>query len=163
MAVGEPGELLVKGPQVMKGYWKNPEATQQTLQNGWLYTGDIAKMDEDGFLYIVGRKKEMIIAGGYNIYPAEIEEVLYEHPAVSEAIVYGIPDAYRGETVKASIVLKPEMHATEAEIIEWCRERLAAYKSPRFIDIRTELPKTAVGKLLRRALVEEEKRKLSHS
>ncbi|MFC5587741.1 long-chain fatty acid--CoA ligase [Sporosarcina soli] len=163
MAVGEPGELLVKGPQVMKGYWKNPEATQQILQNGWLYTGDIAKMDEDGFLYIVGRKKEMIIAGGYNIYPAEIEEVLYEHPAVSEAIVYGIPDAYRGETVKASIVLKPEMHATEAEIIEWCRERLAAYKSPRFIDIRTELPKTAVGKLLRRALVEEEKRKLSHS
>ncbi len=161
--VGEPGELLVKGPQVMKGYWKNPEATKQTIQNGWLYTGDVVTMDKDGYLYISGRKKEMIIAGGYNIYPAEIEEVLYGHPAVSEAVVYGIPDTYRGETVKASIVLKDGMSVTEDEIINWCRERLAAYKTPRFVDIRAEFPKTAVGKILRRSFVEEEKLRLSNS
>ncbi|MFJ7735551.1 long-chain fatty acid--CoA ligase [Lysinibacillus sp. NPDC097287] len=163
VTVGESGELLIKGPQVMKGYWENPEATKRAIQNGWLYTGDIVTMDKDGFLYIVGRKKEMIIAGGYNIYPAEIEEVLYEHPAISEAVVYGIPDTYRGETVKASIVLKPGMSATEEEVIDWCRERLAAYKYPRFVHIRTELPKTPVGKILRRALIEEEKLRLTNN
>ncbi len=158
----EPGELIVKGPQVMKGYWKNPEETELTLRDGWLYTGDIATMDEDGYLYIVGRKKDMIIASGYNIYPSEIEEVLYAHPAISEAVVYGIPHTYRGETVKAAIVLKQGKHATEEEITEWCAERLAKYKYPRVIEFREALPKTAVGKILRRALIEEDRLKLAN-
>lgn len=158
----EPGELIVKGPQVMKGYWKNPEETALALRDGWLYTGDIATMDEDGYLYIVGRKKDMIIASGYNIYPSEIEEVLYAHPAISEAVVYGIPHTYRGETVKATIVLRQGMQATEDEIIEWCAERLAKYKYPRVIEFREALPKTAVGKILRRALIEEERLKLAN-
>ena len=157
---GEPGELIVKGPQVMKGYWKKTEETKLAIRNGWLYTGDIATMDENGYLYIVGRIKDMIIAGGYNIYPAEIEEVLYKHPAISEAVVYGVPDSYRGETVKASIVLKQQMNATEEEIMSWCQERLAKYKYPRLIEIRDELPKSAVGKILRRVLVEQANEKL---
>jgi long-chain acyl-CoA synthetase len=153
---GESGELIVKGPQVMKGYWKKPEETSRVLRDGWLYTGDIATMDKDGYFYIVGRKKDLIIAGGYNIYPAEVEEVLYEHPAVAEVCVFGVPDSYRGETVKAVIVLKEPECIKEEEIIEWCRKRMAAYKVPRMIEFRKELPKTAVGKILRRALVEQE-------
>jgi len=139
----------------MKGYWNNPQETKLALRNGWLYTGDIATMDKDGYLYIVGRIKDMIIVGGYNIYPAEIEEVLYAHPAISEAVVYGIPDYYRGEAVKASIVLKHQMIVTEEEIINWCQERLAKYKYPRLIDFRETLPKSSVGKILRRELVQE--------
>ncbi|MFS0553832.1 long-chain-fatty-acid--CoA ligase [Brevibacillus sp. 179-C9.3 HS] len=155
MPVGAPGEILLKGPQIMKGYWKKPEETARTLRDGWLYTGDTGMLDEDGFLYIVGRKKEMIIAGGYNIYPNEIDEVLYLHPAVAEACTYGIPDVYRGETVKAAIVVKKEHSLTKDEIIQWCNERLARYKVPRLIEFREQLPKSAVGKILRRALVEE--------
>lgn len=156
LGINEPGELLIRGPQVMKGYWNKPEETAETLKNGWLHTGDIATMDEDGYFYIVDRKKDMIIAGGFNIYPREIDEVLYEHPKVEEAVAVGIPDEYRGETVKAYVVLKQGETATEEEIIEFCRERLAAYKAPRHVEFRAELPKTLVGKVLRRALLEEE-------
>jgi long-chain acyl-CoA synthetase len=159
---GEVGELAIYGPQVMKGYWKMESETAKVLINGWLLTGDMAKMDEDGYFYIVDRKKDMIIAGGYNIYPREVEEVLYEHPAVLEAAVIGVPDPYRGETVKAFIVLKPEYRGkvTAEEIIKFCRERLAAYKVPRIIEFRDELPKSLVGKILRRVLKEEELAKL---
>jgi len=156
MPIGEPGELILRGPTIMKGYWNKPEETAQVLRDGWLYTGDIATMDEEGYFYIVDRKKDMIIAGGYNIYPREIEEVLYEHPKVLEAVAVGVPDPYRGETVKVFIVLRPGESATEDEIIAFCRERLAAYKVPRLVEFRSELPKTLVGKILRRALREEE-------
>ena len=160
MPVGEPGELVIRGPQVMKGYWNKPEETAQVLRDGWLYTGDIAKMDEDGYFYIVDRKKDMIIAGGYNIYPRDVEEVLYQHPKVKEAVVAGVPDRYRGETVKAYVVLKDGETATEEEILEYCAENLAKYKAPKIVEFRQELPKTMIGKILRRSLVEEEKRKL---
>ncbi len=156
MGINEPGELIIRGPQVMKGYWEKPEETAETLRDGWLYTGDIATMDEDGYFYIVDRKKDMIIAGGFNIYPREVDEVLYEHPKVQEAVTVGVPDEYRGETVKVFIVLKPGEECTEEEIISFCRERLAPYKAPRMVEFRPELPKTMVGKILRRALREEE-------
>ncbi len=153
---GQPGELVIRGPQVMKGYWNKPEETAETLRDGWLYTGDIATMDEDGYFFIVDRKKDMIIAGGFNIYPREVDEVLFEHPKVMEAVTVGVPDEYRGETVKAYVVLKPGEECTEEEIIAFCRERLAPYKAPRVVEFRDELPKTMVGKVLRRALREEE-------
>ncbi|WP_285766733.1 long-chain fatty acid--CoA ligase [Peribacillus sp. SI8-4] len=155
VAPGEMGELVVKGPQVMKGYWNMPEETAVTLRDGWLYTGDIAKVDEEGYLYIVDRKKDLIIASGYNIYPRDVEEVLYEHPAVREAVVIGVPDAYRGESVKAVLVLKDGKMASDREIIDYCRANLAAYKVPHYVEFREELPKTNVGKILRRALREE--------
>lgn len=161
LPVGEIGELVVKGPQVMKGYWNRPEETQEVLKDGWLHTGDMGYMDEEGYFYIVDRKKDMIIASGYNIYPREIEEVLYEHPAVKEVVVAGVPDPYRGETVKAYIVLKEGATVTEEELNKFARKNLAAYKVPRKYEFRDELPKTTVGKILRRQLVEEEKRKLS--
>lgn len=157
--LGEIGELAVKGPIVMKGYWNKPEETKKVLKDGWLLTGDMATMDDEGYFYIVDRKKDMIIAGGYNIYPREVEEVLFEHPAIKEAVVVGIPDPYRGETVKAFIVLKDGITATEEELDKFCRANLAAYKIPRAYEFRTELPKTLVGKVLRRALIEEEKEK----
>ncbi|WAA10206.1 long-chain-fatty-acid--CoA ligase [Fervidibacillus albus] len=157
---GEVGELVIRGPQVMKGYWNRPEETEQTLKDGWLYTGDMGYMDEEGYFYIVDRKKDMIIASGFNIYPREIEEVLYEHPAVQEVVVAGVPDPYRGETVKAYIVLKEGVKATEEELDEFARKHLAAYKVPKIYEFRDELPKTTVGKILRRQLVEEEKKKL---
>jgi long-chain acyl-CoA synthetase len=153
----EVGELVIKGPQVMLGYWNRPQETASTLRDGWLYTGDIAKMDKDGFVYIVDRKKDMIIAGGFNIYPREVEEVLYEHPAVFEAAVVGVPDPYRGETVKAYVVLRPGAKATQEEIIAFCREKISAFKAPRQVEFKEALPKTAVGKILRRQLVAEEK------
>lgn len=162
LPAGEIGELAVNGPQVMKGYWNRPEETEQVLRDGWLLTGDIGYMDEKGYFYIVDRKKDMIIAGGFNIYPREVEEVLYEHPAVLEAAVAGIPDPYRGETVKAYIVVKEGSNVTEAELNEFSRKHLAAYKVPRYYDFREELPKTAVGKILRRSLVDEEKAKLNN-
>ncbi len=155
---GEIGELAVKGPQVMKGYWNRPEETEAVLRGEWLLTGDIAKMDEEGWVYILDRKKDMIIAGGFNIYPREVEEVLYTHPKVQEAAVVGVPDEYRGETVKAYVVLKEGETATAEEIISYCREHLARYKVPRLVEFRDELPKTFVGKVLRRVLAEEEKR-----
>jgi long-chain acyl-CoA synthetase len=153
---GEPGELLIKGPLVMKEYWENPAETAQAIQDGWLHTGDIARMDEDGYFYIVDRKKDMIIAGGYNIYPRDIDEVLYQHPKVLDAVAVGVPDAYRGETVKAFIVLKPGQTASAEEIIDFCKEKLAVYKVPKIVEFRNELPKSAVGKILRKILRDEE-------
>ncbi len=161
MPLGEIGELVIRAPQVMKGYWNRPEETEMVLRGGWLYTGDLARMDEDGFLFIVDRKKEMIIAGGFNIYPRDVEEVLYEHPKVKEAACYGVPDPYRGQTVKVAIVLKEGESATEEEITEFCRARLARYKVPKLIEFTDELPKSLIGKVLRRVLVEQEKAKHS--
>ena len=152
LAVGEIGELIIRGPQVMKGYWNKPEETAQVLRDGWLHTGDIARKDADGYFYIVDRMKDMIIAGGYNIYPREVEEVLWEFPKIREAAVIGVPDSYRGETVKAFVVLQPRTSATADEIIAFCRGRLAAYKVPRVVVFRDFLPKSSVGKYLRREL-----------
>jgi long-chain acyl-CoA synthetase len=161
LGVNEIGELVIRGPQVMKGYWNMPEETALVLREGWLHTGDIARMDEEGYFQIVDRKKDMIIAGGFNIYPRDVEEVLYENPKVKEAVVAGIPDPYRGETVKAYVVLKEGETATEEEIIEFCKGKMAKYKVPRMVEFRAELPKTMVGKVLRRILVEEEKKKMA--
>ncbi|MBA3534440.1 MAG: long-chain fatty acid--CoA ligase [Ardenticatenales bacterium] len=155
---GEPGELLLRGPQVMKGYWNRPD-DQTVDEEGWLHTGDIAMTDEDHFFEIVDRKKDMIIASGFNVYPREIEEVLYEHPKILEAAVAGIPDEYRGETVKAYVVLKEGESATAEEIMQFCADRLAPYKRPKALEFRSELPKSMVGKILRRILVEEELKK----
>jgi len=158
LETGQEGEVCIKGPQVMKGYYKKPEATADALRNGWFYLGDIGTMDEDGYLTIVDRKSDMIIAGGFNIYPQEIDEILMNHPKILEACTIGVSDAYRGETVKAYVVLKPEQTLSEKEIIDCCRENLAAYKVPRAIVFVDELPKTAVGKILRREIrrIEEE-------
>jgi long-chain acyl-CoA synthetase len=156
---GEAGELALRGPQVMLGYWNRPEETAQVLRDGWLLTGDMAVMDDEGYFSIVDRKKDLIIAGGYNIYPREVEEVLYEHPKVQEVCVAGVPDPYRGETVKAFVVLRSGERATTEEIREFAKARLAAYKVPRTVEFRDELPKTMIGKVLRRALVEEERAK----
>ena len=145
----------------MKGYWNRPEDTAATFNDGWFLTGDLGYMDENGYFFVVDRKKDMIIAGGFNIYPREVEEVLYEHEAIQECVVAGIPDPYRGETVKAYIVLKDGHQVSEKELNEFCRQNLAAYKVPRYYEFRAELPKTAVGKILRRTLVDEEKEKLA--
>jgi long-chain acyl-CoA synthetase len=153
---GEPGEIVMKGPNIMKEYWKNPEETGNQLKDGWLFTGDIGRADEDGYIYIVDRKKDMIIAGGFNIYPREVDEVLFLHPKIAEAVSAGVPDEYRGETVKAYVVLKPGESATEKEIIEFCRTKLAPYKVPKIVEFRKELPKSAVGKILRKILRDEE-------
>ncbi|GKU81513.1 long-chain-fatty-acid--CoA ligase [Niallia sp. NCCP-28] len=152
---GEIGELGIKGPQVMKGYWNNPKETAHVLKDGWLLTGDLCYMDEKGYFYIVDRKKDTIIAGGFNIYPREVEEVLYEHPEIEEAAVVGIKDDYRGETVKAVIVLKKGSTVTEDELNQFMRQKIASFKVPRVYEFRTELPKTAIGKVLRRELKEE--------
>ncbi|WP_159881741.1 AMP-binding protein [Paenibacillus puerhi] len=152
----EIGELIIRGPQVMKGYWNNPVETAAVLKDGWLYTGDLATMDEDGYFYILDRRKDLIIAGGYNIYPREVEEVLFEHPDIAEAVVAGAVDPYRGETVKAYIVLRPGASGDAEALKAWCKERLAAYKVPRIYEFRDSLPKTIVGKVLRRKLAEEE-------
>jgi long-chain acyl-CoA synthetase len=159
--VGEDGELCVRGPQVMKGYWNRPEETAIALRDGWLYTGDVARMDEDGFFYIVQRKKDMIIVSGFNVYPNEIEDVLFTHPAILEAAVIGVPDQYRGEAVKAFITLKPGANATAEEVIEFCRASLAKYKVPTLVEFMPSLPKSAVGKVLRRELREMEAKKES--
>lgn len=159
MPVNEIGELIVKGPQVMKGYWKDEVETARVLKNGWMFTGDLSTMDEDGFFYIVGRKKDMIISSGFNVYPREIEEVLFEHPKVKEASIIGIHHEKRGEAVKAFIVLKEGDVMTSEEVIQYCRENLAAYKVPSVVEFREKLPKTMVGKVLRRELREEEARK----
>jgi long-chain acyl-CoA synthetase len=159
MPVGEAGELAINGPQVMLGYWNRPDESAQVLHDGWLLTGDMAVMDGEGYFQIVDRKKDLIIAGGYNVYPREVEEVLYEHPKVLEACVAGVPDSYRGEVVKAFVVLRPGEEATTEEIRGFAKERLAAYKVPRAVEFRKELPKTLIGKVLRRALVEEEQAK----
>jgi long-chain acyl-CoA synthetase len=157
---GQPGELIIRSPLTMKEYWNNPAAeTAGQMKDGWLYTGDIVVQDEDDYFAIVDRKKDMIIAGGYNIYPREIDEVLYQHPKIADAVTVGIDDEYRGETVKAFVVLKEGETLTEEDIIGFCREKLAAYKSPKIVEFRDELPKSAVGKILRKVLRDEEANK----
>ncbi len=156
VAQGERGELLIKGPQIMKGYWGNPEETANQLKDGWLYTGDVVIQDEDGYIFIVDRTKDMIIASGYNVYPREIDEVVFQHPKVAEAVSIGIPDEYRGETVKVFVTLKPGETATEEEIIEFCKDKLAPYKRPKLVEFRDDIPKSAVGKILRKVLRAEE-------
>ncbi len=157
MPVGEPGEVVFKGPQIMHGYYKRPDETADVLKDGWLYTGDIGYVDEDGFLTLIDRKKDMIVASGYNIYPNEIDEVLYEHPDIMEACTIGVADEYRGETVKVFVVCKPDKAISEDELTAYCRENLAAYKVPKIIEFMDELPKSAVGKILRRELRDREK------
>ncbi len=160
MPIGVEGELLIRGPQVMKGYWNRPEATDEMIKDGWLYTGDLATMDEDGYFRIVGRKKDMILCSGYNVYPDEVDRVLMGHPAVLEAATIGVPDERRGETVKSFIVLKPDAKVTSEDLVAYCREHLAAYKIPRFVEFRDSLPKSTVLKILRRELRDEEMAKL---
>lgn len=163
LGIGEEGELLIRGPQVMKGYWRNPEATAAViLEGGWLRTGDIAKMDENGYFYIVGRSKEMIKYKGYRILPFEVEKSLYEHPAVLECAVIGVPDETIGETIKAFIKIRPEYKdkVTEQEIIDWAKEEMAGYKWPRIVEFVETIPKTAVGKVFRRQLRDKELKKI---
>lgn len=160
LPIGEKGELIIKGPQIMKGYWNKPIETDQVLKNGWLYTGDIAVYDEDGYYYIVGRKKDLVIAGGLNIYPAEVDELLFQHPAVAEACAFGVPDPYLGEKLLAIVILKDGETMSEQQLLNWCEGKIARYKIPRGIEFRDSLPKTLVGKVLRRTLVEEYKEKL---
>jgi acyl-CoA synthetase (AMP-forming)/AMP-acid ligase II len=150
--LGNVGELIVRGPGVMKGYLRQPEATEQTLHNGWLHTGDMARQDDDGYIYIVDRKKDMVIRGGYNVYPREIEELLYSHPAVSEAAVLGVPHPDLGEEVAAVVALLAGANATADEIRAFVKERVAPYKYPRLIRFSKELPKSATGKILKRAI-----------
>ena len=159
LAPGEIGELVIKAPQVFKGYHNMPTETRNTLRDGWLYTGDIARMDEEGYFYIVDRKKELIKPGGFQVWPREVEEVLQDHPAIQDVGVAGVPDPNRGETVKAWVVLNEGFSLDQAELKEWCIDRMAKYKIPTEIEIRDELPKTHVGKLLRRELVREHKEK----
>ena len=156
LPIGEPGELCVKGPQVMKGYWQRPEATAETIDaDGWLKTGDMAVISDDGYIKIVDRKKDMIIVSGFNVYPNEVEEIIVSHPDVLEAAAIGIPDPKSSEAVKVFVISK-NPNLTEKDIKEWARERLTAYKVPRFVEFRTELPKTNVGKILRRELRDAE-------
>ncbi len=161
LPIGEVGELVVQGPQVFKGYHNMPTETTNALRDGWLYTGDIARMDEDGYFYIVDRKKELIKPGGYQVWPREVEEVISDNPKVLEVGVAGIPDPYRGETVKAWVVVKPGESLTEEEVRDWCKERLAKFKVPTHVEFRDELPKTTVGKILRRELVRQHKEKVA--
>jgi long-chain acyl-CoA synthetase len=157
---GEPGEMVIKGPQIMMGYYKRPEETAQVLKEGWFYSGDIGVFDDDGYLSIVDRKKDIIIAGGYNIYPLELDDVLMAHPKILEACTIGVPDEYRGETVKAFIVAKEGETLMEEEVTQYCKEKLAAYKVPKIYEFIDELPKSAVGKVLRRKLKEMELAKI---
>jgi len=159
LGIGESGEILIKGPQIMQGYYKRKEATYEVIKDGWFYTGDIGYMDENGYLFIIDRKKDMIIAGGYNIYPRDIDEVLYEHPKIQEACVIGIPDKYRGETVKAYIVVKQGQELNKDELTAYCKDKLAAYKVPKQFEFIEDLPKSAVGKVLRRELRDIELKK----
>jgi len=159
MPTGEPGEMIFKTPQPAGGYWNNPEETAAILRDGWLYTGDIAYMDKDGYFFIVDRKKDVLLCSGFSVYPREIDEVLYTHPAVLEACTIGVPDEKRGETVKSCVIIKPEATITEQELIDYCRERLAPYKVPKIIEFIDDLPKTSLGKPDRKALraLDEEK------
>ena len=152
LAPGEPGELAMRGPMMFPGYWNKPEATAAAFHDGWFLTGDVAVMDAAGWFYVVDRKKDMIVASGYKVWPRDVEDVLYQHPGVRECAVIGVPDPYRGETVKAFVALKQGVVATPEEMIAFCKERLAAYKYPRLVEFVPEIPKTATGKFLRRAL-----------
>ncbi len=157
MPNGEPGELIAKGPQIMSGYWNNPEETANVLRDGWLYTGDIATIDDDGFITIVDRKKDMILCSGFNVFCREIDEVMYTHPKVLDACAIGIPDPKRGETPKIFIILKPGQTMTEDEVKDYCRQYLAPYKVPTHVAFIDELPRTSVGKPMRNALRQQEK------
>jgi len=157
---GKEGELVIKGPQVTSGYWNQPDETASALRNGWLYTGDVGLMDEEGYFYIKDRKKDMILCAGFNVYPREIDEALFEHPKVLDAVAVGVPHPARGEIIKAYVVPRPGEELTKSEIIGFCRQKLALYKVPKEVEFRRELPKTLVGKVLRRALRAEEERKL---
>jgi long-chain acyl-CoA synthetase len=159
LPVGEAGELVIRGPQVMKEYWNRPEETAYALRGGWLHTGDIATMDEDGYFFIVDRIKDMIKTVGENVYPREVEEVLFTHPKVKEAVVVGIPQEFLGEEIKAYIVLKEGVTATAEEIIQFCRQQFSKFKVPKEVEFRDQLPKTLVGKVLRRVLRDEEIKK----
>lgn len=161
LPAGKIGEMVVRGPQVMQGYWNRPDETASVLRNGWLYTGDIAYMDEEGYFFIVDRKKDLIITGGFNVYPREIDEVLHEHPAVKEAVSVGITHPTRGEIIKAYIVLKEGETLTKTDVIAFCREKLANYKVPKQVEFRDDLPKSIVGKVLRRVIREEEDKRRS--
>ncbi|CAA7601136.1 AMP-dependent synthetase/ligase [Acididesulfobacillus acetoxydans] len=152
VACGDVGEIVVKGPGVFRGYWKMPAATREAFTDGWFHTGDLGRRDEDGYFYIVDRKKDMLICGGYNVYPREVEEVLYSHPAVLEAAVVGLPDPVKGEIPKAFISLRPGQQTTAEEIITYCRSKMAAYKVPRLVELLPELPKNMSGKILKRSL-----------
>lgn len=158
----EEGEIIIKGAAVMEGYWNKPEETKEMLRDGWLYTGDIGLMDEEGYIKFLGRKRELIKCSGYSVFPSEVENLLYRHPAIGEVAVIGIPDLYRGESPKAFIILKSEYKGkvNEEEIIEWCKENMAAYKRPRIVEFKEELPKSAAGKILRRILKEEDEEKV---
>jgi len=156
LAPGEVGELAVRGPQVMRGYWNRPDETAQVLRDGWLFTGDLARVEPDGYFSIVDRKKDMIITGGMNVYPRDVEEPLYQHPKVREAVAVGVPDPRWGEAVKVYLVLRDGETATEQEILDYCHARMARYKVPKYVEFRRELPKSLVGKVLRRQLIEEE-------
>ena len=156
---GEPGELIIKSPLIMQGYWNNPEETAGQLKDGWLYTGDVVVQDEDDYFAIVDRKKDMIIAGGYNVYPREIDEVLFEHPNILEACCIGVPHEKRGEAVKAFVILKEGKEMTEREVIDYCDSKLAKYKLPTQVEFRQELPKSNVGKILRKDLRTQEESK----
>jgi long-chain acyl-CoA synthetase len=161
---GERGELCIRGPQVMLGYWNRPEETALAIRNGWLHTGDVAVMDEDGYFRIVDRLKEMVNVSGFNVYPNEVEEALFRHPKVSKVAVIGVPDPKTGEAVKAFVVLKEGETATPEELVAWARDPangLTAYRAPKQVEIRDSLPETMIGKVLRRILVEEERRKAS--
>jgi long-chain acyl-CoA synthetase len=153
---GEIGELAISGPQVMLGYWHRPDETAEIMREGWLLTGDMARMDDQGYFYVVDRKKELIIVGGLNVYPREVEDALYENDKVQEVLVAGVPDPQRGEIVKAYVVLKPDAEASEDELQAFLAERMAHYKRPARITFRESLPKSAIGKYLRRELVAEE-------
>lgn len=156
LPVGEAGELVIRGPQVMTGYWKAPQETARVLRDGWLHTGDIGYRDAAGYFYLIDRKKDLVIAGGFNVYPREVEEALFRHPAILEAVVIGVPDPYRGETVKAFVVRRPGAELDADAVISHCRQHLASYKVPRAVEFRSGLPKSGVGKYLRRELRAEE-------
>lgn len=161
MGPNEGGEIAIKAEAMMTGYWNKPEETAQMLRNGWLYTGDTGLMDEIGYIKFLGRTRELIKCSGFSVFPAEVEDLLYRHKAVREVAVIGVEDAYRGESPKAFVILKDEYvgKITEAEILEWCKDNMAAYKRPRFIQFKEELPKSSAGKILKRVLVEEEQNK----
>jgi acyl-CoA synthetase (AMP-forming)/AMP-acid ligase II len=150
--MGQIGEIVMRGPQLMRGYWNQPEASAEALRGGWMHTGDAGYLDEAGYLFIQDRVKDMIVSGGENVYPREVEEVLFQHPAVADAAVFGVPDPQWGEAVKAIIVLREGMTATEAEIMEFCRGRLGGYKRPRSVEFRPDLPRNPSGKVLKREL-----------
>jgi len=152
LKVGQIGEIIARGPQIMKGYFKDPEATAEKIKDGWYHTRDLGRLDEDGYLYIVGRADDMVISGGLNVYPSEVETVLLNHPKVKEAVVVGIPDVKRGQVIRAVVVLKSGEKATPREILSFCKKRLASFKMPRQLEFKDSLPKSSSGKIVKRQL-----------